>query len=105
MKLHIKKIYHNVHSADLLQVHMFIATLKNIMILNYFLVLVCKLVRSRYNLYSSLLLYEANVISKLTCWLIGCQYELAVNPVFEAAPVLEAALWVQANCPSLLQVT
>ncbi len=28
-----------------------------------------------------------------------------VNPVFEAAPVLEAALWVQANCLSLLQVT
>ncbi len=30
---------------------------------------------------------------------------LTVNPVFEAAPVLEAALWVQANCLTLLQLS
>ncbi len=38
-------------------------------------------------------------------------FPVTVNPVFEAAPVLEdepvleTALWVQANCLSLLQVT
>ena len=40
-----------------------------------------------------------------TFMLKGKMIKSTVNPVFEAALVLEAALWVQANCLSLLQVS